>query len=212
MSAILAIMTALILILAGMFRRRHSHNLVPTVLARRYHHPGHTWMRTTEDGDVIVGLDDFAQKIIGDIDEVELPRLLAKVHQGTKGWSVWHGARRVELLSPVTGRVVQKNESLLANPSLANSSPYGEGWLMRIHPSGLRYQLGNLMKGRLAQQWEDLSRVQLGRMLSGAPVLLYQDGGVLVRNLADTCSDDEWNRIQREIFCLNEQSTKESKS
>ncbi len=209
MSAILVILTALILIIVGMTRRQ-AHTTAPAVLARRYHHPGHTWLRTTEDGDVIVGLDDFAQNIIGDIDEVELPRLLGKVRQGTKGVSVWHGDRCVELVSPVTGRVVQKNESILANPSLANSSPYGEGWLMRIHPANLENQLGNLLKGRLAQQWEDLSRARLARMFSGTPGLLFQDGGALMRNIADLCSDDEWKTIQREIFCLNELPTKEN--
>jgi len=55
---------------------------------------GHGWIRETEDGYVLVGMDDFAQSIIGSVHDVKLPRLLRRVHQGNSHGSL---ARRAIL-------------------------------------------------------------------------------------------------------------------
>ncbi|MBI4535002.1 MAG: glycine cleavage system protein H, partial [Ignavibacteriae bacterium] len=167
---------------------------------------GHTWTRLTENGDVLVGVDDFAQSLIGTIDEVKLPRLLRRVKQGGIGWQVWHGHRLVSLVSPVSGWVVQKNEMVLHNPSLVNVSPYGDGWLMRIKPRKLSSQLTNLLSGKAVQQWQEDAKAQLIWLFSGTPALMYQDGGMLLDNLADRCSDDEWKKVAKEFFLVEPNS------
>jgi glycine cleavage system H protein len=200
MSVILALTTALLLIGWGVIRSRKPQKAAAPVLVHRYVHAGHAWLRMTEDGDVLVGIDDFAQSVIGTVDEIRLPRMLGRVRQGKTGWFVCHGKRVVPIVSPVTGRVIQKNEMVLHNPTLLNTSPYGDGWLLRIRPSKLSPQLSNLFTGRLAMQWQDLARAQLARMFSGTPALMFQDGGVVLRDLADRCSDAEWSAIEREVF------------
>ena len=102
--------------------------------------------------------------------------------------------------SPITGRVIEKNEMVLNNPSLMNSSPYGDGWVLKVRPSKISVQLRNLFTGRDASRWQDSERAELGRLFSGTPALMYQEGGVLLRNLADRCSDEEWNAIARQFF------------
>lgn len=205
MSVLLALTTVITLLLVDHFRRsRQTKTTEMPVLVKRYVHPGHSWVRETEDGDVLVGLDDFAQSLIGSIDGVELPRLLRKVEQGGAAWRVRHGSRSVPIVSPVSGRVIEKNEMVLTNPSLVNSSPYGDGWLLRIRPTRLSSQLHNLLTGKQSQQWLDAVRAQLGRFFSGTPALMYQDGGVLVTDLADRCSDEEWNRLVKEFFLVDD--------
>ncbi|MDL1893062.1 glycine cleavage system protein H [Sphingobacteriales bacterium CHB3] len=206
MSAILAFLTACVLIVWGMFRKTKKKEEMQPVFVRRYVHPGHTWMKMTEDGDVLVGVDEFAQSLIGTIDSVELPRLLRRVEQGSVAWSVRHGDRVVRMVSPVSGRVIEKNEMVLNNPLLVNSSPYNDGWLLRIRPMKLQTQINNLFTGKAMQQWLEQAKEQLVRIFSTTPALMYQDGGVIVKDLADKVSDEEWNTLEREFFLTGDQS------
>lgn len=210
MSIVLALSSAIILLLIGRFRySRHARSIEPPVLVRRYIHPGHAWVRETEDGDVLVGIDDFAQSLIGTVESVELPHLLKKVEQGTVAWRIRHGGRVVPIIAPVSGRVIEKNEMVLTNPALVNRAPYGDGWLLRVKPRRLDAQLHNLLTGKSAQQWLDAVRAQLGSFFSGTPALMYQDGGVILTDLSDRCSDEEWEKLVREFF-LTDQPTKYS--
>lgn len=205
MSLLLAVTAFVVFILIDGIRRSRRRPAAETpVLIRRYVHPGHAWVRETEDGDVLVGIDEFAQSLIGAVEGVELPRLLRRVEQGTVALRVRHGERSVPVLSPVTGRVIEKNEMVLRNPGLVNTSPYADGWLIRVRPRKLPGQLHNLLTGRAAQQWIDGVRARLGGFFSGTPALLYQDGGVMMNNLADRCSEPEWRRLVKEFFLTDE--------
>lgn len=208
MSLLLAV-TAFVafIVIDGIRRSRRRIAPATPVLVKRYVHPGHAWVRETDDGDVLVGIDEFAQSLIGTVNTVELPRLLRHVEQGTAAWRLGHGDRSVAMVSPVTGRVIEKNEMVLRNPALINTSPYIDGWLIRVRPRKLPGQLHNLLTGRAAQQWIDGVRARLGGFFSGTPALLYQDGGVMMNNLADRCSDPEWRRLVKEFFLTEEQST-----
>jgi len=206
MSAILAFVTAAILILVGLFRRKRPAAHTDEVLVRRYTHPGHAWARVTEDGDVLVGVDDFAQSLIGSVDSVRLPRLLSRVKQGGIEMRLRHGKRELPIVSPVSGFVTEKNEMVSAHPGLVNSAPYGDGWLFRVRPVNLPLQVRNLMSGRTAQQWQDSVRVQLSKFFSGTPALMYQDGGMIVNDLADRCSDEEWKAITTDFFLADDKA------
>ncbi|MGA9116651.1 MAG: hypothetical protein WB626_07745 [Bacteroidota bacterium] len=200
MSIILALTTVLALVLVGAIRQRKAKPAEQPVLVRRYVHPGHTWTRQTEDGDVLVGVDDFTQTVIGSVEGVELPRLLGKVRQGEGAFTLRRGKRSLRLVSPVTGRVIQKNEMLSGNPSMVNDSPYGDGWLVRVRPARLGLELRNLLTGAAAREYLDASKAQLARIFSGTPALMYQDGGVMIRGLADRCTDAEWEAVEEELF------------
>jgi glycine cleavage system H protein len=209
MSAILALLSVIVLMIVGLIRRSNVHATVASpVLVKRYIHPGHTWVRETEDGDVLVGVDDFAQSVIGTVEGLELPRLLKSVEQGKVAWNVRHGSRTVPMVCPVSGRVIEKNEMVMVNPSLVNSAPYGDGWLIRVRPRRLPSQLHNLITGKSAQVWLDGARAQLARFFSGTPALMYQDGGIMLKNLADRCSEEEWGRLVSEFFLVDEQTPK----
>jgi glycine cleavage system H protein len=202
---ILALATIIVLMVVGLIRRSRQRGAAPSpVIVKRYIHPGHTWVRETEDGNVLVGIDDFAQSLIGTIDGLELPRLLKSVEQGKVAWKVRHGSRAVPMVCPVSGRVIEKNEMVMARPTLVNTSPYGDGWLIRVRPRRLAAQLHNLITGRSAQQWLDSAWAQLARFFAGTPALMYQDGGVLLTDLADRCSDEEWGKLVSEFFLVDE--------
>ena len=78
-----------------------------------YYHQGHSWA-IPESGNVVkVGIDDFAQKLVGRIDAVKFPKVGSQVAQGEKAWSLLVGAKSIDMLSPVDGKIIAINESLI---------------------------------------------------------------------------------------------------
>lgn len=102
--------------------------MVPTDL--RYTRE-HEWVRV-EDGVATVGITAHAADQLGDIVFVELPAVGAAVAAG-KTFGVVESVKAVsDLFAPVSGAVLETNGELGARPELANSDPYGEGWMLRI--------------------------------------------------------------------------------
>jgi len=91
----------------------------------------HEWVRLSEDIGVI-GITDHAQKQLGDIVYVELPKAGAKFDAGQPFGSVESVKAVSELFLPVSGEVVDINEEAGNSPETINTDPYGEGWLIRI--------------------------------------------------------------------------------
>ncbi|MEO8168706.1 MAG: glycine cleavage system protein H, partial [bacterium] len=210
MSLLLLLLVVLWFIGLDLLRRKRKSTVPPPVIVRRYGHAGHSWLRMTPDGDALVGIDDFAQTLIGSVESIELPRLLQRVEQGAIGWRLTHGHRVVPMLCPVSGRVIEKNEMVLRDPRLINVSPYRDGWLLRIRPTNVQSQMHNLLTGKLLQQWLEQKKESLVRFFSTTPALMYQDGGFIVNNLSDRMSDEEWDNLSQEIFLVtNNNPTKQ---
>jgi glycine cleavage system H protein len=212
MSIVLAFISALLIILFSVLAKKKPRWARVGVIVPRYYHPAHTWMRPTDDGDVLVGIDDFAQSVVGSVDEVKLPRILRRVRQGEPALTIQHGNRCVPMVSPVTGWVIERNEMVMHNPALINVAPYGDGWLFKVHPSKLSCQLHNLFTGKRVHEWIDASRARLAQFFAGTPGLRYQDGGLIVRDLADKCSDVEWNALVQEFFLAGSNSVRQPPS
>jgi glycine cleavage system H protein len=94
----------------------------------------HEWVRT-EGTRATIGITSFAADELGDIVFVELPEVGASLSQfGTFG--VVESVKAVsDLFAPVSGEVVEVNESLRDAPELLNADPFGEGWIARLELS-----------------------------------------------------------------------------
>jgi glycine cleavage system H protein len=86
-------------------------------------------------GEVYIGVTDFAQGELGDIVFVELPKVGAKYKKHDVFGTIEAVKAVSELYSPVSGEVVEINKRLDAEPALVNSSPYGDGWMIRMRLS-----------------------------------------------------------------------------
>ena len=96
--------------------------------------PEHEWARL-ENGLVTVGITSYATEQLGDVVFVELPAAGAKL-VATKPFGVVEAVKTVsDLFAPVSGEVVEINQSLTDNPALVNQSPYGDGWMVKVRPS-----------------------------------------------------------------------------
>ena len=104
----------------------------------------HEWARI-EAGKAKIGLTDFAQKSLHEIVFVELPQKGAKVSQKQSIGTVESVKAVSELISPVSGEVVEVNEKLLDKPELINAKPYDEGWVVVIKVDKADKDIKNLM-------------------------------------------------------------------
>jgi glycine cleavage system H protein len=91
----------------------------------------HEWIAL--DGDVAtVGITDYAADKLGDVVFVDLPAVDAGVSQGEVCGEIESTKSVGELYAPVAGDVVAVNQAVVDDPSLVNSSPYDDGWLLKL--------------------------------------------------------------------------------
>ena len=117
-----------------------------------YYEEHHFWVR--EDGDdLVMGMDDFAQKLAGEVVYVQLPDEGKKLKVGKKFAKVESGKWMGKVYSPVNGELVAVNEALEENPGLINEDCYGKGWMYRIRPED-KSELNNLMhESEVIEKW-----------------------------------------------------------
>lgn len=91
----------------------------------------HEWVKV-EDGVGTIGITFHAQKELGDIVYVELPKIGTQVEQG-KSFAVVESVKAAsEIYAPVSGEVIAANDALANGPETLNSDPHGEGWIAKI--------------------------------------------------------------------------------
>lgn len=97
----------------------------------------HEWVKI--EGDIAtIGITDFAQDQLGDIVYIEIPEVGVNVFQGQSFGSIESVKTVSELISPLTGNVVEVNEDLSSSPELVNKSPYENGWMIKIKIEDLK--------------------------------------------------------------------------
>lgn len=165
-----------------------------------YYHPGHSWV-LPEGGRVVrIGVDDFAQKLLGKPGEFRLPEVGARVEQGVPGWGMEVDSKSFDFLSPVDGVVVSRNEAVLRAPDLVNSDPYGEGWLLEIKTSRMKPNLLNLLRGAQAEAWMGANENALFQYMPKELGVVMQDGGIPITGIARALSEDDWDAIAKEFL------------
>ena len=93
----------------------------------------HEWL-LDEDGIVTVGITEHAATQLGDIVFVELPSAGATVAKDEEVVVIESVKAASDILAPLSGEIVEVNETLADNPALVNEDPLGDGWFFRIKP------------------------------------------------------------------------------
>lgn len=120
--------------------------------------PKHTWAQPTHDGNIRVGISDYAQKRLRGVAQVRtepVGRELSKMEPFgvAETWMLLF-----DLYSPVSGKIVRTNEKLKEKPNIVNEDPYGQGWIAEIKPNNsmtLKQELDTLMGAREYNKWVD---------------------------------------------------------
>ena len=94
--------------------------------------PDHEWVRVESDGSATVGITSHAQDALGDVVFVDLPEV-GKTYAAHEAAGVVESVKAAaDVYMPVSGTVTAVNETLRADPSLANTDPQNTGWFFRI--------------------------------------------------------------------------------
>ena len=175
--------------------------LVPDGL---YFHPGHAWVKAENLNVAYVGMSDFAQKLVGKMDEIQLPEVGSTINHGEKLLSMKIGSKSIDMLSPVQGKVVSVNKEIKQSPEIINADPYGKGWMVGVQSPKISASLKGLLKGKMAVKWmEEVSNELLLRMNNDLG-MVYQDGGLPVEGMARTLDKNQWDEIIKEFFLVSE--------
>jgi glycine cleavage system H protein len=108
-----------------------------------YYEKNHFWARI-EDDFVVMGMNDYAQKMAGEIVYVGLPPEGKNLTQGKNFTKVESGKWLGKVYAVMSGELVEVNEELEENAALINEDPYGKGWMFKIKPDSMD-ELKNLM-------------------------------------------------------------------
>jgi len=153
---------------------------VPVPLDRMYHR-GHTWVRPEPDGTVLVGLDEFARRLTGRPDWIELPQPGTQVEANGTAWRMARNGFSARVLSPVDGTVVETRGP-------------GFEWYLKVNPSSTECE--HLLKGDEVRPWMLREAGRVGAMLGVAAA----DGGVLVEDAVAALPEADWDAVWGGLF------------
>jgi len=172
-------------------------------------HQGHTWVSREADdpGFVLVGMDDFAQKMAGSLGLRNNPTVGSIIRQGDRAWSLQDGAKSVDMVAPISGEVMEVNIALLAEREQADATadgmdtdPYGNGWILKVKPENFERERKALLSGPLARKWMEEVTSRLRLKMSPELGAVMQDGGVPIAGMAKNINAEEWDLLLKEFF------------
>lgn len=101
------------------------------VLEGLYYSDDHEWVKVLDDETVLVGITDFAQSELGDVVFVDLPEEGDEVVAGEEFGAVESVKAASDLVSPVSGEILEVNDELIGEPEKVNETPY-EAWFLKV--------------------------------------------------------------------------------
>ena len=164
----------------------------------------HTWLSMNQEGIAKVGIDDFAQKLIGKIDSLELPNLGMNVKVGQPLFTIKQGNRSVTFTSPVSGKVSQINTLLKDNLEALDVTPYERNWVCALDAENLDSEIKEMQIGKSAVAFfqEDIEKFKtlfMELLKSEKKSDEYLEEGLFIGQLSKL-SDVNWNKIIAEFF------------
>ena len=166
---------------------------------------GHTWVRVTPSGAARIGIDGFAQELIGRIDDVLLPEVGREVRRGDMLFTVRQDQHRAAFASPVDGVVDRVDKELHWHPEMILSNPYKDGWVCSLKPKNLASNLKLLRIADEAKGWLKEEALKFKEFFAARPLEdrqlghVLQDGGQLAGGVLEFADDETWKQFN-EIF------------
>lgn len=103
----------------------------------------HEWVRV-EGNIAVIGITEHAQSELGDVVYIDIPEDINNVSAGSTVGTIEAVKTVADILSPVSGKVVEVNRTLNDSPDVVNKDPYGAGWIFKVEMSNPS-ELDNLM-------------------------------------------------------------------
>ncbi len=158
---------------------------------------GHTWIKIEDQGMVRMGIDDFAARLVGTVDDIFTPLMGEPVHQGREGFTLFREQFPIAFSSAVSGVVTQVNPTVQKHPGRVTAAPYTDGWICMVHCPDLKKDLKQLFfmtegVAFMAGQVRDLFA-----FLEETTQLKAADGGSLVKDILGNLPVEHRERLIR---------------
>ena len=104
-----------------------------------------SWTYVTEEGSALVGVTDMYLKTLDTFEYMQLKEVDDNIYQGNSCVKfISDDEHAHDLLSPISGKIIERNDELLVNKNIIEKDPFFKGWLYRVIPSDIEYELKNL--------------------------------------------------------------------
>ncbi len=160
-----------------------------------YFHGAHTWARIESGGYIRIGLDDFALKVLGEADALDLPLMGKELDQGEVGWGLKRKDNLADVRSPVGGVITEVNPNVRENPGVANREPYTGGWLFMVRNPNIKKTMKPLMTNSASLGWMNEEVGVLENMIEKVAGPMATDGGLLQPDVYGNIPDLGWNNL-----------------
>jgi len=166
----------------------------------------HTWTFLEKDGNIRIGLDNFMSKVTGRITKVDLKQPGEKIRKGQTVFSIIQNGKRLDIKSPVSGTISERNGMLAKNASLINVSPFEDGWVYMIEPADWMEEFTTYMKSQKYREWIQKEVIRLKDFLasiSDPPVktaVILQEGGEPEEGVLRNLGPEVWEDFQSDFL------------
>jgi glycine cleavage system H lipoate-binding protein len=151
-------------------------------------------------GQVRIGLDAFAARLLGPMERIDLPLMGKPVKRDQVGVRMKRGGLDAGLLAPVSGVVTAFNPKMRSNPEALPADPYGSGWLLMVQPDHLREDLRSLQMGMEATAFIETELDRLYQALENQLGPLAADGGNLSNDILGQLPPTCWEEMARQFL------------
>jgi glycine cleavage system H lipoate-binding protein len=171
-----------------------------TIVEDYLYHFGHSWVNIESFQRVRIGLDDFISKVLGPVDEINLPPVGTLIKRGETGCILARNNKKAPMQSPISGTVYAVNDKLKNNPELSNDDPFHEGWLYMLDPENLEPELAGLYSGRECFQWMEKEGQNLYELMGPRYEQLAATGGEPIDDIYGNFPEMDWDLLVRTFF------------
>lgn len=160
-----------------------------------YYFRNHTWLQLERNGKFRIGIDDFARRIIGNVNSIKLPAVGKDLDLEEYAWTIYHKNGDLEFISPIKGTVDSINQKLLEDTSLLTEVPYTDGWLIEIEPKSIGKSIKNFLKDKEAKTWMAEEVNLLNKTVNSEAGVTLHDGAIVARDISANLTKDKWNEV-----------------
>jgi glycine cleavage system H protein len=168
----------------------------------------HTWTHLEKSGIAKVGLDDLVLHVTGDVMLRNLKKPGNFINKGESLADIDHNGKKLQLTSPISGRVTNINPLLSEHPGIINEDPYENGWIYEVRPSEWISETESYHLAGDAVTWlqeeverlKDFLAVSMRKYSPGNSFTVLQDGGQLCDNPLAGLPDEIWQDFQKSFL------------
>jgi glycine cleavage system H protein len=175
-----------------------------------FYSKNHTWAYLEKSGTAKVGVDDLLVHITGEVNIRQLKNPGDSISKGDLVAEMDQNGKTLNVLSPISGTVVDSNSDLNGHHELLNEDPYGKGWLYDIKPTNWVAEIPSFYMADEATDWlnkeliryKDFLAMNMKKYSPDPSMIILQDGGELSENSLSGMPDELWKDFQNEFLNL----------